>query len=102
MKKLLNKFLEPKKLLLFFIIFAISIIFIFMTYDYKYKKLKTLIMLFYFFPGILLFVSSSIYNLIKYKKENIPNKIIILIPLLAIITYFLWIFFMVLYALIFR
>lgn len=102
MKKLLSKSLEPKKTLLFFMLFAISMIFIFIFFDYKYKKIKTLIMLFYFFPGILLFVFSSIYNLIRYKNENAQTKIITLTPLVVIFIYFLWIFLMVLYAVIFR
>jgi len=97
MKKILNQLLKPKKLLLLFAIFAISMIFIFIFFDYKYKKLKTIIILFYFFPGILLFVCSSIYNFKKYKNDNMQTKIIILLPLFAVVIYFLYLISMLIY-----
>lgn len=74
----------------------------FVYLDYTYKKMKAIIILFYFFPGILLFSFSSIYNIRKYKNVEIKTKLMILFPLLIIILYVLYILLMLGYAMIYR
>jgi len=102
MNDFFKKVFEPKKNLIYFILFALSIIFMFVYLDYTYKKMKAIIILFYFFPGILLFSFSSIYNIRKYKNVEIKTKLMILFPLLIIILYVLYILLMLGYAMIYR
>ena len=100
MKKIFN----PKRNLVLFILFVISIIVIsnFREYMYAHKFINILIVVFYFFPGILFFAFSSIYNIRKCKNAEIKTKVIILFPLLIIVLYILYILLMLGYAMIYR
>lgn len=98
----MKEYFTPKKILIFFILFVISIIFMYIYLDYTYKKLKTVIILVYFFPGILFFAISSIYNIRKYKNAEIGTKLLILFPLLIIILYVIYVLLMLTYAMIYK
>ncbi|GEN70170.1 hypothetical protein [Chryseobacterium lathyri] len=94
MKKILN-FLNPTKILSIFILFIISVVCIYQIDSYKYKQIRAGLIFLYFIPGLFIFIPVLIYNIKKSNKENnLKNKIIL------IILYFLYIFFMVLYAVI--
>jgi cell division protein FtsW (lipid II flippase) len=94
MKKIFN-FLTPTKILLIFILFIISVVCIYQIDSYKYKQIRAGLIFLYFIPGLFIFIPVLIYNIKKSNKENnLKNKIIL------IILYFLYIFFMVLYAVI--
>lgn len=100
MKKIFN-FLTPKKVLFIFILFIISVLCIYQIDSYNYKKIKIGLVFLYFVPGLLVFMLVLIYNIRKSNKENnFKNKVISIIPLTLIILYCLYIFFMVLYAVI--
>lgn len=102
MKKIFH-FLTPTRILLIFILFVISIGFIYQIDPYKHKKIRVALLFLYFIPTLFIFMVVFIYNLKKSIKEgNLNNKIISVIPLICIIMYFLYIFFMVLFAVIFH
>lgn len=102
MKKILKNIFNPQRILIYFVLFAISIIFMYVYLDYTYKKLKTIIILTYFVPGILFFIFSSIYNIKQNKSSEISIKLIILLPLLIIVLYVLCILTMLGYAMIYK
>lgn len=102
MKNMLKKIFEPKKNLIYFILFALSIIIMFTCLDYTYKKVKAIIILIYFFPGILFFAFGSIYNIRRYRNAEIKIKILVFFPLLIIILYIIYILLMLVYAMIYR
>ncbi|WP_238601934.1 hypothetical protein, partial [Chryseobacterium lathyri] len=87
--------LNPTKILSIFILFIISVVCIYQIDSYKYKQIRAGLIFLYFIPGLFIFIPVLIYNIKKSNKENnLKNKIIL------IILYFLYIFFMVLYAVI--
>ncbi|QQV03066.1 MULTISPECIES: hypothetical protein [Chryseobacterium] len=102
MNDILKKVFEPKRNLVCFILFALSIIIMFTCLDYTYKKMKTIIILIYFFPGILFFAFGSIYNITRYKNAEIKIKLLVLFPLLIIILYIVYILLMLAYAITYR
>lgn len=102
MNSILKKIFEPKKNIIFFLLFVFTIILFFSCLDYTYKKMKALIILFYFLPGVIFFVFGSIYNIKMYKNVEIKKKIIILFPLLIIVLYLIYILCMLFYAMIYR
>ncbi len=102
MNDFLKKVFEPQKNLIYFILFVLSVTFMFAYLDYTYKKMKAIIILFYFFPGILFFSFSSIYNIRKHKNAELKTKLIILFPLIIIVLYILYILLLLGYAMIYR
>ena len=90
MKKLFRKLIEPYTVFVLFLLFVISLIVFFETFDYRYKKLKALVTLFYILPGLIFFITSSVYNVIINKNKTLLNKLIILTPLVIIIIYFIY------------
>ncbi len=90
MKTTLQKIFNPYLILLLFVIFIISVISIYISFDYTYKKLKALITLFYFLPCLLFFTIASIYNFVRFKKEKLALKLIVLTPIIVIILYMLY------------
>lgn len=104
MKKILNKIIHPKYLLILFILFNLSIFILhsFMDYMYANQMTNISIVLFYFIPLLLFFTISSIYNFIKFKNSKGTIKIIVLIPLIIIILYFIYTISILSYAIFFR
>ncbi len=102
MENIFKRIFNPQRILIFFILFVISVIFMSEYFDYTYKKLKTIIALVYFFPCVLFFAFSSIYNIKMYKKAEIKTKLIILFPLIIIVFYIIYILFMLGYAMVYR
>lgn len=94
MKNILQKIPKPIPLLVLFMLFTISIVLItkfFMEYMYSHKLTNFLIVIFYFIPGLIFFSIASINNFFKNKSYNsLLIKIISLIPVIAIILYFLY------------
>lgn len=90
MKTIITKILNPKLIIVFFIIFTFSMISIYISFDYTYKKMKALITIFYFLPGLLFFSATSVYNFLRYQQKNLILKFIILTPLIVIIIYILY------------
>ncbi len=98
MKKIFN----PNLVLFYFILFLISIVTMYISFDYTFKKLKSLILIFYFIPGLLFFIISSVYNYIKHKKESKIVKIVSVIPILVIMLYFVFMIVLAIYAVLFK
>ncbi|AZA62805.1 hypothetical protein EG340_18055 [Chryseobacterium indoltheticum] len=94
MKNILQKIPKPIPLLVLFVLFSISIVLIpkfFMEYMYSHKLINFFLVIFYFIPGLFFFSIASINNFLKNKIYNsLLIKIISLIPVIAIILYFLY------------
>lgn len=90
MKTIIKKILDPKRIIVFFILFTFSMISIYVSFDYTYKKMKALITIFYFLPGLLFFSVTSIYNFLRYQQKSLIIKFITLTPLIVIVIYLLY------------